>query len=38
VNVVAQYLNMPEASRQELLETSGPLPRAQALITLLEMR
>ena len=38
VNIVAQYLNMSEAARQELLERAGPLPRAQALIELLEKR
>ncbi|MBM3818078.1 MAG: hypothetical protein FJW14_03530 [Acidimicrobiia bacterium] len=36
VNIVAQYLNIPEPARQELLERSSALERAKALIQLLE--
>jgi Lon protease-like protein len=38
VNAVAQYLDISDAARQELLERNGPLPRAQALIDLLGAR
>jgi Lon protease-like protein len=38
VNTVASYLDIPEATRQGLLERSGLLSRAQALVNLLETR
>ena len=38
VNIIAQYLNIPEPLRQELLERSSVLERAKALIALLEGR
>jgi Lon protease-like protein len=38
INAVAQYLDIPDARRQELLELSGPLPRAQALLEMIETR
>jgi hypothetical protein len=38
INAVAMYLNVPEATRQQLLERSGLVARAQALIELLETR
>lgn len=38
VNTVAQWLNMDELTRQELLERSSPLLRGRALVELLEMR
>jgi hypothetical protein len=36
VNLTAQYLSMPAAERQALLEQPGTLRRARALIALLE--
>lgn len=36
VNIIAQYLNVPEATRQTLLEMGSPLLRARALIEMLE--
>ena len=36
VNIIAQYLNIPEPLRQELLERSSALERAKALVDLLE--
>lgn len=38
VNIIAQYINVPEAARQEFLEYAGPLVRARALIDLLDKR
>ena len=38
VNIVAQYLDMSKAMRQQLLERAGPVPRAQGLVELLEKR
>jgi Lon protease-like protein len=38
VNTIAQYLDLPEPARQELLERSGALERAKALVSLLEGR
>jgi Lon protease-like protein len=35
VNIIAQYLDIPEPTRQELLERSSVLQRAEALIALL---
>jgi Lon protease-like protein len=36
VNIIAQYLNIPEPVRQELLERSSVLDRAKALVEVLE--
>jgi Lon protease-like protein len=38
VNAVASDLDIPETTRQRLLETNGLLSRAQALVTLLETK
>jgi Lon protease-like protein len=38
VNIVAQNLEMPEATRQDLLERSNSLERARALVQLLAMK
>jgi len=38
VNLVAQALNMPEAERQDLLERTGVLSRARALVERLERK
>jgi Lon protease-like protein len=38
VNIIAQYLNIPEPLRQELLERGSVLDRARALVALLEGR
>ena len=38
VNTVAQYVDIEPVDRQNLLEKNGPLPRAKALIELLEKR
>jgi Lon protease-like protein/uncharacterized protein YdhG (YjbR/CyaY superfamily) len=36
VNVIAQYVDIPEPERQRLLELAGPLARARALLELFE--
>lgn len=36
VNTVAQYADIPEPERQQLLELAGPLARAKALVELFE--
>ena len=38
VNSIAQYINVPEPARQEMLELGSPLLRARALIDLFEKR
>ena len=35
VNIIAQYINVPEAERQSLLELGGPILRARRLIELM---
>ena len=38
VNTIAQYINVPEATRQEYLELGGALLRARALVGLMTKR